>query len=155
MEILRDATHGWRRLPLAIRAASQAVVAEALKETHIDRIIRDAGLTAQEVADWIKSQVESARPRLLACGGSTRLLLAVPERAPVTSIAGFIESQYDEEANVVAGTCGDFVVCYEVENVPLEHIAISLIELRPDCAELVPRLHTRCDVNWTNLTQLC
>ena len=82
-------------------------------------------------------------------------MLAVPEKAPVTAIAGFIQNQFDHEANVIASTCGELVVCYEMASVPIENVAMSIMQMQPDCAELVGRLHSRSDVEFTSLTPLC
>ena len=39
-------------------------------------------------------------------------------------------------------------VCFEVEQIPLDNIAASLIRTRGDYLDLAARLHTRIDVDW-------
>ncbi len=155
LSLLREGTHRLRALPELIRRESQNVVNNAMQELRIDSILRDSALNASEIANWLNWLVESANPKLLECGGTSRLLLAVPQKAPVTSIAGFIQNQFDHEANVVSATSGELAVCYEMNLIPMENVAMSILQLQPDCAELINRLHVRNDVEWTSLTPLC
>ncbi|MDP6555787.1 MAG: hypothetical protein QGG71_14050 [Pirellulaceae bacterium] len=39
-------------------------------------------------------------------------------------------------------------VCFEVEQIPLDNIAASLVRNRGDYLDLAARLHTRIDVDW-------
>ncbi len=155
LTILRDGGHRMRQLPELIRGEAHNIVCQAMKELRIDTLLRDSNFSAPEIANWLNSLVEAARPNVLECGGATRLMLAVPEEAPVTAIAGFIQNQFDHEANVIAATCGDLVVCYEMAAIPIENVAMSIMQMQPDCAELVGRLHCRNDIEWTSLTPLC
>ena len=68
------------------------------------------------------------------------MLIAVPQRAPITSIASFVQHQMDHEANVLPSTCGDLAVCIEIDQMPVEHVAMSILQMQPDCAELISRL---------------
>ena len=49
---------------------------------------------------------------------------------------------------------GDFVLCYEVEQLSLTQVAVTLIDGRRDYAEYAERLHTRTDLGWSRLPDL-
>lgn len=155
LDILRDGGHRMRRLPVEISQLAQAMVCQYAQQLRIDSLMRKSNYTAEEVAIWLKDLVHTAMPVTAGCGGTSRMLIAVPQRAPVTALASFIQNQFDHEANVVQSTSGDFVVCFEMGNMPMENVAMSILQMQPDCAELIERLHCRTDINWASLTPLC
>jgi hypothetical protein len=65
-----------------------------------------------------------------------------------------LHEEMNETPSVVENCDGDFILCYEVEQISLTQAAVQLIEGRRDFAEAASRLHTRNDVNWSNLPDL-
>jgi hypothetical protein len=92
--------------------------------------------------------LQAAAPRLLRCGGDVRLLLAVPHGSDGAALRETICRQLEHEPLVVPHSGSEAALCFEVENVPLEHIIAAIVESRPDCFEAASRLHTRSDVEW-------
>ena len=46
------------------------------------------------------------------------------------------------------------MICFEGEEIALANVAFRLLEARPDAIELVKRIHTRNDVEWSTLDDL-
>lgn len=138
----------------ALVNTAQRTLADRLKHIQIDRAIRESGLPAAQIAAWVETQIQLAAPSLNLCGGASRLFLGLPEHSSVTALGAFIEKQYRHEPTVVAGTRGDVVVCFEVDRIPIENVAYSLLETQPQCCDLVPRLLSRIDVDWSRLTEV-
>ena len=42
-----------------------------------------------------------------------------------------------------------------MDEIPMENVAMKLLQLQPDCVDLVKRLHVRSELEWTSLTPLC
>jgi hypothetical protein len=138
----------------ALLRTSKRAMSARLKEVQIDRAIRDSGMAAGEIAGWIDEQVQRSLPVLNMCGGTSRLLLGLPEHSTVTALGAFLEKQYKHCPTVASGTRGDVVLCFEVDQIPVENVAYTLLESHPQCCDLVPRLLSRIDVNWSRLTEL-
>jgi hypothetical protein len=97
--------------------------------------------------------LEKASPRLLECGGTKRLIVVSPDKqaeARVGWLRSLVSLAKQDPAVFTTANCPT-AICYEVEHVPLENVAVALAVDRPECLRLVPRLHTRTDVEWTPL----
>ena len=152
--LLDDAPHARRKLASALGQASQASVTHAMTATNIDQLVRDSRLRPADLANWMRTQLVAACPITLDHGGTSRLMLGLPESAKSSGLPAFIQKKFGQEPTMIPGTKGDLVLAYEVANVSLANIAIGLLEERPDCGEYVARLHTRLDVEWTRLTDI-
>ena len=144
-----------RRLPGLIKREAQLLVSEYLKALRLDSMIVESKLPADTFATWIADLVAPVTPQLYNCGGTARLLMAVPQKAPIATMASFIQDRMEFESNIIPSTCGDFVICLEMDQMPSEHVAMTLLQMQPDCAELIQRLHSRTDVAWSSLTPMC
>lgn len=153
--ILEENGNRSRLLPARIKQEAQLVVSNQLQELRLDSMIVDSGLSADTFASWINSLIKPATPMLYKCGGTARLLIAVPKNAPVATIASYIQNLMDHEANIVPSTYGDFIVCMEMDRMPAENVAMTILQMQPDCTELIERLHSRTDVDWSSLTPMC
>jgi hypothetical protein len=138
-----------------IQSAAERIVYAALTSMSFEQLIAEGGIDGQTLGRWIDVLMRDAKPGLTECGGATQLLLAVPRRATAQDIGRYIEAQFNEQATMVPATAGEMVLCYDVSQVSMENVGLLLLEPQTDCAELISRLNTRCDVNWTSLTQLC
>ena len=65
-----------------------------------------------------------------------------------------MEHHFHMKQKAINGTYGNFVICFECEDVSLASVAFRLLEDRPDAVELVKRLHTRNDIQWSTLADL-
>jgi hypothetical protein len=153
--VLRLGGSHLRRLGNVIAVESQKLVNEVLQDLRIDAVIAQSGMNVETISRSLEDVVRSATPALASCGGTSRLMIAVPQRAPLTSLAAFLQHRMDQQADVIAATCGEITVCVEMDQLPVESVALSILQAQPDCAELVERLHCRNDIEWSALTPLC
>lgn len=152
--IIEEGGNRARVLPKLIKHEAQMMINEELKKLQLDSLIIDSGLPSEIVASSVQDLVNRAKPLLYNCGGTARLLIGVPSDAPIATLTRYIEDNMKFEANVIPSTFGDFFICVEMDRVPSENVAMSLLHLQPDCAELVERLHCRTDIEWSNLTTM-
>lgn len=155
LSILDEGGNRSRRLAGQIKRESQVLVNEKLQMLRLDSMIVESKLPADTFAAWINVLIKPVTPILYKCGGTARLLIAVPKDAPVATMANYIQNLMNIEANIVPSTFGDFVVCLEMDQMPAENVAMTILQMQPDCAELIERLHTRNDVDWSSLTPMC
>ncbi len=153
-DLVNDRSAWLRELPAHIKSICQALIVNDLKKIDIDRLIAEGELTEEVLSDWIETKINAAKPPIINCGGSIRLMLGVPDESTTVTLSNTIGQQSTYEPTVCKGACGDFIYCFEVRDIPLDNFAIMMIDMRTDCAELVQRLHVRNDIEWTSLTQM-
>jgi serine/threonine protein kinase len=144
-----------RKLPAEIRAQALLLVSRDLQLLDIDSVVNQVGDQLEQIAACVDRIVREATPSLATCGGSRRLLIAVPQRAPLPFIADILQKKMELDANVIPATCGELVVCTEMGDLPIEHIAAKILLTQPDCAELIERIPSRMDVAWSSVIPLC
>jgi hypothetical protein len=93
-------------------------------------------------------------PELLKNGGARRLLAMLPVASRAVASVEQLEEQIGAPVSVVSGPANEFTLCCEAEQLSVVHVAVDLIGQRSDYAELARRVHTRCDVQWSSLTEL-
>lgn len=131
--------------------AVRASIVEQLREISLADSF-DRQLTAVDFAQWIG---EAARPRSLQCGGATRWVQLYPTREkPSEKFVAELEKAVEQEATLIPATAGEIVVCVEGERVPLDNVAMHLLQDRPDSIEYASRLHTRTDIAWTHISSM-
>ncbi len=136
------------------RFAQQEIVSFG-KNLDIDELlIKAAIIDNSAIAHQIDILIEKAKPMLDECGGSARLLVALPETAPTMMVADSISRSSGVKVGAERLTCGNLVVIGETENVDIATVASRLLEKRADCQDLAKRLHTRNDVVWSTLDDL-
>jgi hypothetical protein len=136
----------------ALESATRATVIEDLKEVDIDQFF--TGEEAIEAQELIKCLKKEADPKLLSAGGSTRVLLSIPQRAKSNVLPEEVKTQFEQTPTVIAATTGDVVTCYEVECIPLDNVSMSLLQDRPDSIDFASRLHSRTDISWCPLSSI-
>ena len=57
-----------------------------------------------------------------------------------------------DQASLLVGRDNSFALCIEAQQLPLEHVAINLVQRRRDYVEFAERVHTRNDIHWTKIT---
>ncbi len=153
--ILQEGGPRLRQLPPVILRVAHNLASRKLQEMRLDTMLVETNLPAEAIAAWVNELVRPAMPALYKCGGTSRLLVAVPQKAPVATLASFVQNQLDHEANIIPCTSGEFAICVEMDQMPAENVAMTILQMQPDCAELIERLHCRNDIEWTSLTPLC
>ena len=140
-------------MPSWMRGVARVTVVNIMKQLDVaDVLFHDDSLQA-EVATLAEC-LAAAKPRLLACGGAKRLLLMLPKGSTQVRPIEILHQEMHEIPSVVENCDGDFILCYEVEQISLTQAAVTLIDERRDLAEAASRLHTRTDVSWSNLPDL-
>ncbi len=142
------------RLPAGMRGVARVTVVSIMKQLDVaDVLFQDEDAQQNEVATMAEC-LAAAKPRILACGGAKRLLLMLPKGSTQVRPIEILHQEMHEIPSVVENCDGDFILCYEVEQISLTQAAVSLIEERRDLAEAASRLQTRTDVSWSSLPDL-
>lgn len=155
LAIIRDGPSRIRRLSADIYELANILVNRELQLLDIDSVIKNTSNQVERLSDWVEDVARDATPGLASCGGSRRLMIAVSQRAPIPYIAGILQEKLEQAANVIPATCGELIVCTEMDNVPIEHVAAKILLTQPDCAELIERIPSRTDVDWSSVIPLC
>lgn len=100
-------------------------------------------------AEQFQDCVNRALPHLTSCGGAKRVLVKLPTDGDLDVATLSQDARLAKEsATLFTEGEGRVAVCFEVEQIPLDNIAVSLIRNRGDYFDLAARLHTRIDVEW-------
>ena len=108
----------------------------------------------EQLVKWAKDRVREARPKVDDCGGTCRLMVGMPAYSGESMLPRILESKFKLKNCAVHGTQGNFVLCFEGEDVPLANVAFRLLESQPNAPELVRRINTRNDIDWSTLDEL-
>ena len=131
-----------------LRQAGRAKVLDTLGRGDFRELLPDGLRETPIEPGLLKPYLESAAPRLEACGGSRRLWLAGRCDAPIAMLRAAIGLETAQLPSVAVDTHSDFVVGWEMEGLSLPRVAASLVDNQPDTAQLALRLHTRLDIAW-------
>jgi eukaryotic-like serine/threonine-protein kinase len=150
VQLMSGAAQQVDHLPGVLRSIARKAIAASLQEVDIGSLILTAPTDESEDSP-IDNVLDSARPRMINCGGGKRLLLIVPDGPSAAKVSEVIEQKHHEKPTVITGGEGDLVACYECEDIPLSSVIARLITDNPSYAEVGHRLHTRIDVEWIAL----
>ncbi len=134
-----------------LRAAARSEILAALKGIELGDAVLGKNADAEAQASRLTACQQLARPATLDCGGSQRMLALVPEGAGGQPLVEAMQARLTPAPTVIASQEVDLVLCYEQQELSLPHVAERLITGRNDYTEIASRLHTRVDVNWTEL----
>ncbi len=134
----------------ALRSAARAEVLAALKEISIDDALLGGGDPRQQT-ERLQACLASARPKLLDCAGSQRLLAVLPTGSAGGALQSAISQHAEPQATLLTDADPQLILCFEQQELSLAHVAARLVEGRKDLIEIAARLHTRADVAWTDL----
>lgn len=154
LKLLNEPAVWQNQLPGQIRTAAQRVLADAFKKISLDKVITQNSIEPERFAKWLNDKMLNARPLVDDCGGATRLLVGLPVLSSKSVIPDLLEKQFSVKGCTINGTQGNFVLCFEGEDISLANVAYRLLETRPDAIELVKRIQTRNDVDWKTLDDL-
>ena len=151
---LESASLWQNKLQAEIAKQAQRVLAEAYKKLSLDHVLANHNIPPEVLVKWLNEQMQQARPRVNDCGGGTRLLIGMPSLSENNSLEAMLAKQFELDAKVIRGTDGSFAFCFEGEDVGLANVAFRLLQERPDALELVKRIQSRSDIEWTTLDDL-
>ena len=139
-----------QRLKSEIRRSARNAVLQVVKKFNVELVSRDiSDLGSQAVQELINQ----ARPRFTDSGGAQRLLVIAPDDLWDGRLPTEIQRASGQTPTRVSDVDGDVVVCYDREQVALQHVAANLIGSRRDYIEIAKRLHSRTDVDWSSLSE--
>jgi len=140
-------------LPGALRRSARSVLRPALRAIKIvDWLLSPRDHDAADTSvSGLAASMEAAMPPWHGCGGARRLLLMVPEGADAAGLAQQVVADHAVAPSIVHDPDPDVRICFEVDKLPLSAIARSLVEQHAKYTDIAARLHTRIDVEWTQL----
>lgn len=153
-KMLDDSTCLQHRLPSEIKGAAQRVLADAYKKISLESVIAKNNVGPEQLVKWLNEKIREARPVVDDCGGSSRIMLGIPALSNPSGLPEMFQRQFGLNVKAINGTRGSFVICFEAENISLANVAYRLLQARPDAVELVKRIHTRNDIEWSTLNDL-
>lgn len=141
-------------LPSQMRAAAQQIISHVNEKLSVEDMIRENDIAPEQLFQWMTALINGAKPVVDDCGGKMSLLIGQPTHSGQSQLPRLIESKCRLKNAAINGTDGKITVCFEAEDLSLAAVAFRLLTKRPDAVELVKRIHTRDDVNWTSLDDL-
>lgn len=142
------------KLPGTIRAIARTTVINLMKTMDVADLMFSRNQSAANDATTLAESLTCAQPHLMRCGGAKRLLVMLPNGSTNVQPLKILYEQMNETPSVAQNTDGDFILCYEVEQISVTQVAVTLIDGRQDYAEYAGRLHTRTDVDWSSLPDI-
>lgn len=141
-------------LPATMREVGRTIVVGLIRQLDASDVLFPGAEETQNAADTISAALKAATPPLLACGGAKRLLVMLPNGPSRDRPIELLRQDMQQEPTIVQNREGDFILCYEVEQISLTQAAVTIIDRRQDLAEAASRLHTRNDIEWSRLPDL-
>lgn len=131
-----------------LQKAAQMLVQTAARQIDVAQLFLDSFATQEQAADDISECAHLAKTRGIKCGGTRRMIAAIPSSAGSEKLRTLITTSIEPTPTVIEATEHDIVVACEQGSLPLVAVAARLVEDRPDLITLAQRLHTRIDVQW-------
>jgi hypothetical protein len=141
-------------LPARLRASIRRTLVESLRRVDVASLLFSGDDEGEQETRVLEECLKASQPKLLPCGGAKRLLVLLPDGSRCVRPLEVMHSELNETPSAATNNSGDFVICYEIEQMSLTQAAVTLIDGRRDFAEFADRLHTRTDVDWANLPDL-
>ena len=154
LKMLNTPTLWNQNLAREVRESVQRVLSNAFKKVSLESVIVKNNVGPEQLVRWLTEKIDDAKPQLDSCGGSSRLLIGLPLHSSESMLSEMLEKQFHLKGCDLKGTSGNFVLCFEAEEVSFANVAFRLLEARPDAIELVKRIQTRKDITWTTLDDL-
>ena len=141
-------------LPAEMRKRAQQAICNANDSLSIEAMIRENAVAPEQLLQWLNGFINRAKPLVNDCGGRMSMLVATPIRSEESRLPKLIETNLSLQNVAINGTNGKIAVCFEADDLSLASVAFRLLSKRPDAVELVKRIHTRNDIEWTSLNDL-
>jgi hypothetical protein len=104
-----------------------------------------------EIAACLRSHLAAATPSLLELGGTRRVLAVLPSGGGSSDDGGELSKSLGVPLNVVRGADNSMSLCVEAAGLPIEEVAVELVQRRRDRVEFAGRVQSRTDIEWTPL----
>lgn len=134
-----------------LEAAAQTLVLTASREIDVAQLFLDSCRTEEQAAQEIQDCCDLAASTNLKCGGTRRLIAAIPQSSGSEKLQTIITDCLEPTPTVIAATEYDIVIGSEQASLPLVAVAARLVEDRPDLIAVAQRIHTRSDVQWCSI----
>jgi hypothetical protein len=141
-------------LPARLRTSIRRTLVESLQRVDVASLLFSGDDEGEQETHVLEECLKASQPKLLTCGGAKRLLVLLPNGSRCVRPLEVMHNELNETPSAATNNSGDFVICYEIEQMSLTQAAVTLIDGRRDFAEFADRLHTRTDVDWANLPDL-
>lgn len=135
-----------------VQADLQAAL-QSIARQQVNLAARELCASGSQVFDEVSltQYAQQAHTTLMELGAvASRLVVATAGGDRKEKLVQVREA-LGEETSLLTGVAGNLVVCNEAGQLPLERVAVDLIECRRDYAEFADRVHTRNDISWTPL----
>ena len=129
-----------------LRHHARELVSGALSPKEL---FRDLMAELADPEEAINMLWQRAAPALIACGGTRKSLLFVPNHAD--SVPECLKGRPPHRTHVAVPFCCDVILASEQSEIPITEAAVRLIEGRQDRLDYAYRLLTRTDVRWRAL----
>jgi hypothetical protein len=134
---------------------ARSLIAARIQVIGFDSLLRQHGVSDERIAKWIDESLKLSTPNLLtACGGKSRVVVALPRGAQGELLEAAFANGQSDQPRFLPVTDGDVAFCIEVGEIPIQQVAAKLLQTCPRSTELVSRIHTRTDINWSPLIRL-
>ena len=134
-----------------LRRTARGTILQTLKKVNLRIIAASWEESPRGPVFSLTAGLKAATPQLCCCGGARRLLLVAPETVSPAPLVERLRHDAQSTPTVVANAEEDVLLCYEVEQLPLRHVAAAVLDRRFQNVEVATRLHTRIDVPWSPL----
>ncbi len=99
-----------------------------MKTMDVADLMFSQGQQVDDDATTLAESLASAQPRLMRCGGAKRLLVMLPNGSTNVRPLEILHEQMNETPSVAQNNDGDFILCYEVEQISLTQVAVTIID---------------------------
>lgn len=133
-----------------LRRTARVTALQALKQLAVKNVAQTIQPSAR-ADDTIAATVRAAAPVLSGCGGRRRALLAAGAEMLPEGFGERLSAELPQPATEILQDDSDVLLCREVGEMPLRHVASRLLDGRFQVLEAAKRLHTRVDIDWPAL----
>jgi hypothetical protein len=102
-------------------------------------------------ANQLRSHLCSATPVFLEHGGTRRVLAILPRNQATEAAAEALSKAAGFQLNAMPGGDNGLTLCVEAGELPLNEVAVELVQRRRDRVEFAGRIQCRSDIAWTPL----
>jgi hypothetical protein len=138
-----------RGLKEELQSRARSAIRDGLREYNAATLFLEAHGDPELARNALVIRVQEARPRLLVAGGWQHVVLAMPEGSAGTTLQEMMVQALPSVPITVLTSEEDISVCYEAAHLPWREMTAALVDHEIISAEVVERVLTRIDVNWS------
>lgn len=116
-DLLMQGGNERNELPEVMRSVARTTVVGTMKQLDASDVLFHEEETPQSEIDTLAECLDAARPRMLTCGGSKRLLVMLPKGSSQVRPIEILHHEMNETPSVVENCDGDFILCCEAEQI--------------------------------------